>query len=92
MYLLGVRKYTSSHLCFLESGLHPVQDVIARRGKKLRVPNNEEPFHIAYELCREADTPGYRFMTQAVGYHLMTFRGELEKNRQQPQNMYPTGQ
>lgn len=71
--LLGVRKYTSPDLCFIESGIHPVLDVIARRRKKflkskLRGTNNEEPFHVVYELCRVAGTPGYRFMTQALTY------------------------
>ncbi len=71
--LLSVRKYTSPDLCLIKSGIHPVQNVIASRRRKfleskLSVPNNEEPFHIAYELCREANTPGYRFVTQALRY------------------------
>ena len=71
--LLGVRKYTSPDLCLIESGIHPVRDVIARRRtkfleSKFRTPNEEEPFHIAFGLCREANTPGYRFLTQALQY------------------------
>lgn len=71
--LLGVRKYSSPDLCFIESGIQPVQDVIARRRRKFldakfEAPNRDEPFHIAFELCREAETPGYRFITQALGY------------------------
>ncbi len=50
--LLSVRKNTSPDLCLIESGIHPVQNVIASRRRKfleskLSVPNNEEPFHIA---------------------------------------------
>ncbi len=70
---MSVRKHTSPDLCLIESGIHPVQNVIASRRRKfleskLSVPNNEEPFHIAYELCREANTPGYRSVTQALRY------------------------
>lgn len=68
-----MRKYTSTDLCFIESGIQPVPDVVAMRRKsflesKLRTPNNEEPFHILSELCREADTLGYSFMAQALRY------------------------
>ena len=73
-WMLGVRKYTSPDLCFIESGRQPVQDVLTARRRrkflesKLRTPNNEKPFHIAFELCREAETPGYRFVAQSLTY------------------------
>ena len=55
--------YTSPDLCFIEPSIQPVQDAIDRRRQKFlenkpRMLNNEEPFHIAFKLSREADTPG----------------------------------
>ena len=69
--LLGVRPNTSSDLCLLESGIHPVEDIIMmRRYKflktKLSVDNYEEPFTKIYELCGQVNTPGYRFLTRTL--------------------------
>lgn len=71
--LLGVRKYTSPDLCLIESGIRPVLDIISRGRRrflesKLTAPNEEEPFYIVFDLCRQANTPGYRFLTQALQY------------------------
>ena len=33
---------------------------------KLREPDPEEPFHIVYRLCQQANTPGYRFLSNAL--------------------------
>ncbi len=71
--LLGVRKFTSPDMCLIESGIPPVLDVIAKRRRKfleskLREPNVEEPFYVAFELCRVANTPGYQFVMKALQY------------------------
>ena len=72
--LLGVRKFTSPELCMIESGIPPVLDVIAKRRRKfiedkLQQQSQEEPFHVVCEWCREANTPGYRFLTEALRYN-----------------------
>ena len=58
----------------LESGIPPVQDVIAKRRckfieGKLQQESQDEPFHVVWEWCREANTPGYRFLTEALRYN-----------------------
>ena len=58
----------------VESGIFPVEHVMAKKRKnfldsKFRAPNDEEPFHIVFKLCREENTPGYRFLLQAMQYN-----------------------
>ena len=66
--LLGVRKNTSINLCMIESGIPPIQSIIAKQRRafiqsKLNNVDLEQPFHIVYELCQRANTPGYRFLS-----------------------------
>lgn len=69
--LLGVRIFTSPDLCMIESGILPVQAVITSRRRKflekrMRAPDDEEPFHAVFRLCEAANTQGYRFLAQAL--------------------------
>ncbi len=71
--LLGVRKFTSPDLCMMESGIHPAQDVIDKKRQKfleskMRVPHEDEPFYIVFRLCETLNTPGYKFLSQALRY------------------------
>ena len=71
--LLGVRKFTSPDLCMVESGIHPAQDVIDKKRhnflkSKLSTQHEEEPFYLAFKLCETANTPGYKFLSQALRY------------------------
>lgn len=73
--ILGVRHNTSINLCFIESGISPVNHVLAVRRKrfletKLNMSVGDEPFHFVYNLCREADTPGYRFIRKSLEFDL----------------------
>ena len=73
--LLAVRKNTSINLCLIESGISPVQLVITKQRKrflesKLREANAEEPIYLVYRLCREANTPGYRFINDQLQSNL----------------------
>ena len=71
--MLGVRHNTSINLCCIESGIAPVHHMVAVRRKrfletKLNMVLRDEPFHFAYNLCRESNTPGYRFMRKALEF------------------------
>ena len=71
--LLGVRNNTSSNLCHIESGIKPVYHVVSVRRKrflerKLASLDRNEPFHIIFDLCREAETPGFKFIQSAIQY------------------------
>ena len=55
----------------IESGVPHGLDAKRRRKfleSKLRTPDIEKPFSIAYELCKEANTPGYLFSAIALLY------------------------
>ena len=72
--LLGVRVNTSIHLCLAESGILPAQFLIASKRKrflmsKLSTPDREEPFNIVYEMCRAANSPGYKFIENALSFN-----------------------
>lgn len=65
--LLGVRRNTSVNLCMLEAGIVPLQSVLSERRKKFIVSqfhdnNSERPLHYVYGICREENTPGFRFL------------------------------
>ena len=69
--LLGVRHNTSIELCLVESGIHPLKFIILKKlntflKSKLREPDPEEPFNIVYRLCQQVNTPGYRFLLNAL--------------------------
>ena len=69
--MLGVRKNTSINLCMLEAGIIPVKDLILRRRNKfLRTKLDnvdlEIPFNMIYNMCRDHNTPGYRFLSNAM--------------------------
>ena len=69
--LLGVRKNTSSNLCMLETGILPVKDLIERRRKSFLISKREHvdaelPFNIVYDMCRDHNTPGYRFLSKTL--------------------------
>lgn len=71
--LLAVRSNTAINLCLIESGIYPVHHVISKNRKrflrsKLVVNDVEEPFTIVYNLCRVANTPGYRFIQNALDF------------------------
>lgn len=72
--LLAVRKNTSNDLCLIESGIYPVDYVISNNRKrflvsKLNRRDIEEPFHFVYNLCMEANTPGYIFIARALQFN-----------------------
>ena len=69
--LLGVRKNTSIELCLVESGIPPIQYVLAKRRQKFFASNLnsndiEQPLIYAYHLCREYNTPTYRFISRCL--------------------------
>ena len=48
-----------------------MQDIIKKRRQKFIKTKKEsgdvdQPFHVAYQLCREANTPGLKFIEKAV--------------------------
>ena len=69
--LLSVRKNTSINLCMVEAGIPPLYSVIENKrkcfmkSKRDRV-DTDEPFHLVYQLCREANTPGFRFLERSI--------------------------
>ena len=72
--LLGVRKNTSIDLCFIESGINPVNHILSVNRKrflesKLASPDTEEPFHFVLELCRSVNTPGYGFLQRVLQFN-----------------------
>ena len=71
--LLGVRKNTCVDLCLIESGINPINHILSVNRKrflesKLASPDMEEPFHLVFELCRSANTPGYMFLQRALQF------------------------
>ena len=65
--LLGVRINSSISLCLAESGKSPARFIIRQRLKsflerKMSHRDMEEPFQIAYEMCRNANSPGFIFL------------------------------
>lgn len=66
--LMGVRKNTSVNLCMIEAGINPLNKLVAdRRYKFITLADQMDrdiPFHYIYNLCREENTPGYRFLEQ----------------------------
>ena len=65
--LLGVRQNTSTDMCLIESGKQPAKFVIKERQKqfitkKMQNRDMEEPFQKVYEMCRNLNTPGFRFL------------------------------
>ena len=75
--LLGVRHNTSIALCQVEAGIHPVQDKLIQRRfeflrTKLQTRNSDEPLYIIYELCRQANTPGFKFLSHALQHYQQT--------------------
>ena len=72
--LLGVRKNTSIDLCLIESGIEPINYLLSKKRKrslesKLASPDWEGPFHLVLELCRSANTPGYRYIQKALQFN-----------------------
>ena len=70
-YLLSVRKNTSIDMCLIESGKQPAKYVINKRlktflEKKMSNRDMEEPFQIAFEMCKNLNTPGYKFLKKAM--------------------------
>ena len=69
--LLGVRKNTSTNLCMMEVKILPFNEIVTKRRinflkSKLSNIDVEEPFHAVYDLCKEANTPGYRFLKKTL--------------------------
>lgn len=68
-FLLGVRKNTSINLCMREAKIPPVQDIMKKRRQRFINKKSEDidqPFHVDYQLCRETNTPEFKFMEKAV--------------------------
>ena len=70
-YLLGVRKNTSINMCLIEAGKQPAKYVINKRlktflEKKMSNRDMEEPFQIAFEMCKNLNTPGYKFLKKVI--------------------------
>ena len=69
--LLSVRKNTSIPMSLIESGKQPAKCIIKKRRKqfivgKLENRDMEEPFQKVYEICRNMNTPGFRFLQKAM--------------------------
>ena len=72
--LLGVRKNTSIDLCLIETGIPPIQHMIAKRRcnflkSKLNSYDVEQPFIFVFRLCNNSNTPAYRFMSRYLQYN-----------------------
>ena len=70
-YLLGVRKNTSIDLCLVESGKQPAKYMINKRlktflEKKMSNRDMDEPFQMAFEMCKNSSTPGYKFLKKVI--------------------------
>ena len=70
-YLLGVRENTSIKLCQIESGKQPAKYVINKRMKsflmkKMQNRDMEEPFQIAYEIYKNANSKGFKFLQKLI--------------------------
>ena len=73
--LLGVRANTSVNMCLTEAGIPTAKHVIRNKRRtfllnKLRNRNAEEPFQIVHDMCRNANTPGYRFLEKSLQSHM----------------------
>ena len=69
--LLGVRENTSPKLCQIESGKQPAKYVINKRlksfiRKKMQNRDMEEPFQIVYEMCKNANSKGFKFLQKVI--------------------------
>ena len=69
--LLGVRDNTSIKLCLVESGKQPARYVINQRmksflTKKMQNRDMEEPFQIVYEMCKNANSKGFKFLQKVM--------------------------
>ena len=69
--LLGVRLNTSINLCLVKSGKQPARFIIRHRLKtflegKMRHRDMEEPFQIAFEMCKRMNLPGFRFLQDTI--------------------------
>ena len=69
--LLGVRKNTSMNLCMIEADIPPVQHLIEKKRYKFIKRKHEnidmqQPYHFVYNLCRDANTPGFRFIERSL--------------------------
>ena len=79
--LLGVRKNTSMNLCMIETGISPLLETVKYRRanfikSKLRNIDMNEPFHFVYNMCRVANTPGFRYLNESLNYQ---YENPLEK-------------
>ncbi len=54
----------------VEAGILPLQSVIEKKRKcfilSKRTVDMSEPFHLMYYMCREANTPGFRFIERTM--------------------------
>ena len=69
--LLGVRENTSIKLCLLESGKQPAKYLINKRlksflEKKMQDRDMEEPFQIVYEMCKSANSKGFKYLQMVI--------------------------
>lgn len=64
--LTGVMKNNSINVCMIEKGINSINDVVADRRYRFITQidqmDKDIPFHYIYNLGREENTPGYRFM------------------------------
>ena len=59
----------------MESGIPPLRYVLSKRRctflkSKLNFNDIEQPFINFYRLCQENNTPGYRFLSRSLEYHV----------------------
>ena len=69
--LLGVRSNTSMHICLIESGKDPPSFIMYKKLKtfienKMKNRDLEEPFQIVYEMCKNQNSPGFKFIQKAI--------------------------
>ena len=69
--LLGVRPNTSIKLCLLESGKQPAKYIINKRLKsfllkKMLNRDMDEPFQMVYEMCKNANSKGFKFLQKVI--------------------------
>ena len=69
--LLGVRMNTSVNLCLTEAGIPTAKYIMEKRRRnfllnKSRNRNDEETFQIILDMCRNVNTPGYRFLEKTL--------------------------
>ena len=73
--LLGVRKNTSTDLCLIEAGIPPLKHVISKRRCKylrdmIELNDLEQPFTYVYKLCKDNNTPTFRYLSKCLSYDL----------------------